>query len=65
MNVEELYSQIGNPTEPRNCHAKVYTEESLRNAVEDFQFKHGYSSFSEAGRALFLIGLFHAGDYKK
>ena len=65
MNVEELYFEIGEPTESRDRHCKTYVEKSVKDAVEDFQVKHGYASFSEAGRALWLIGLFHSADYKK
>lgn len=63
--VEKLYQEIGSPTEKRIIHNKVYTEPSVSEAMKDFEIKHGFSSLSEAGRALILIGLFHSAEYGK
>lgn len=65
MYIEDLYKQIGDPEEPRDQHNKIYTEKSIKDAVKDVEIKMGFSSYSDAGRALLLIGLFHAKDYQK
>ena len=65
MNIEELYAQIGAPDEPRDQHNKIYTEKSIRDAVKDAEISLGFSSYSDAGRALLLVGLFHIKEYVK
>ena len=65
MNIEELYAQIGAPDEPRDQHNKIYTEKSVKEAIKDVEIKMGYSSFSDAGRAVLLVGLFHIKEYQK
>ena len=42
-------------TELRDQHAKVYCERSVINAIKEYQHREGLASFSEAGRALWLI----------
>lgn len=65
MSIEDLYAQIGEPDEPRDQHNKIYTEKSVKDCVKDIEIKGGFSSYSDAGRALILIGIFHAKDYIK
>lgn len=65
MNIEELYAQIGAPDEPRDQHNKIYTEKSIREAVKDIEINMGFSSYSDAGRAVLLVGLFHIKEYQK
>jgi hypothetical protein len=43
------------PQELKDTHNKIYTEKSLHTAVKAFQKENGLESFSEAGRALWLI----------
>ena len=65
MNIEELYAQIGAPDEPRDQHNKIYTEKSVKEAVKDIEISMGFSSYSDAGRAVLLVGLFHIKEYQK
>ena len=65
MSIEDLYAQIGNPEERKSSHNKIYTEPSVTDAVKDVEIKLGFSSFSDAGRALLLVGLFHIKEYVK
>jgi hypothetical protein len=45
------------PLEKKDFHAKIYIEESLADAIKNYQ-KHGnFFSFSEAGRKLLIDGL--------
>jgi hypothetical protein len=46
-------------SEVKDSHNKVYTEASMTAAIKDFQHREGYASFSEAGRALWLIAFSH------
>lgn len=44
------------PTEKRDQHCKIYTETSVKKAVEAFANRHAMS-FSEAGRHLMIYAL--------
>jgi hypothetical protein len=50
-------------TEPRDEHNKFYGEASIKAAVKEFQFREGLSSYSEALRALVLLGFQSPGGF--
>lgn len=43
------------PQELKDTHNKIYTEKSLHEGIKAFQMENKLDSFSEAGRALWLI----------
>ncbi|AAN02145.1 gp91 [Mycobacterium phage Barnyard] len=49
--------------EPRTEHNKFYGEASLKRAVKEFQYREGLASYSEALRALVLLGFQSPGGF--
>jgi hypothetical protein len=45
------------PTQNKDQHCKVYVEKDLKEWIKRYQYKKGFSSFSEAARSLFLLGI--------
>lgn len=50
-------------TEPRDEHNKFYAEQSVKDAIKEFQIREGFASYSEACRALILVAFMHPGVY--